>query len=298
MAEIVILGSGSGFATADRFCTSIALLAEKHVYLFDCGEPAAALLFRAGIDPMALKTVFVSHVHLDHVGGLGSLLSSVALPGRSGARKFKPWSVNRNDAWYRNALSFPPRSDDAGPVEETRGLIHILMPGEAIAPIKAYLSAVYLELSRLPFDVEFEPVSEGLIYDDGLLRVSAAPNRHLKANPAYQTLLESQPQRQLESFSFRGEIEGLRFVFSGDINALDELEPLLDEAIDLLILEVAHYDPVQIRDFVRQHGIPRTILTHIHPGLEERIAALVDAWDDPSIEIAHDGLRLTLATVN
>lgn len=294
MAEIVILGSGSGFATAERFCTSVALLAEDSLYLFDCGEPVGSRLFAEGIDPLALNTLFISHMHPDHIGGLATLLFAAYLPGRSGARKFKPWSINRNDDWYRGALRFPPRSTESGPVEETRGAIRIVMPGEAIDPIQRYLSAVYLDPAILPFDLEFEALREGPTYDDGLLHVTTAPNRHLKDNFTYQKLLESQPQRQLESYSFRGEIEGMRFVFSGDIESLEELNPLIDADLDLLIVEVAHFDPALIRDFVRGHGIRRTVLTHIHPGLETRVAELVAEWQDPSIEIAHDGLRIAL----
>jgi ribonuclease BN (tRNA processing enzyme) len=104
----------------------------------------------------------------------------------------------------------------------------------------------------------------------------------------------SQPHRRLESYSYRCEIKGACFVFSGDIEMLEELEPLIGENLDLLILEVAHYEPTLIRDFVTRHGIRRTVLTHIHPGLEARIAELVAEWDGPRIQIAHDGLHITL----
>ena len=294
MAEIVILGSGSGFATSERFCTSIAVLAGEGFYLFDCGEPVGPLLFRAGIDPLALRTLFISHMHPDHVGGLATLLFAVYLPGRSGARKFKPWSINRNDDWYRNALSFPQRVE--GAIEESRGQIKIIMPGEAIKPIQSYLTAVYLAPELLPFDLELEAVREGKTYDDGLLRVFSTPNRHLKSNFAYERLAQSQPKLKLESYSYRGEIEGTSFVFSGDIQTLEELEPLIGENLELLIVEVAHFEPATIHNFVTRHGIRRTILTHIHPGLEKRIAELVAEWNDPRIEIAHDGLRIALGS--
>ena len=89
--EIVILGSGAGFSTRERFCTSVAVLAEPHLYLLDCGEPAAALLRRAGIDIVALRALFVSHLHADHVGGLPQIVSAFGLPARGSVKKFKPW---------------------------------------------------------------------------------------------------------------------------------------------------------------------------------------------------------------
>ncbi len=292
MAEIVILGSGSGFATGDRFCTSIALLAEPRLYLFDCGEPSAALLYRAGIDPLALKALFISHMHPDHVGGLAPLLFSIYLPGRHGANKFKPWSINRNDPWYRNSLAFPADTSDI--VSEARHHLDIVMPSEGIVAIRTYLSAVYLDPSVLPFDLDFMPVAEGPAFDDGIVRVIAAPNDHLKVNAAYRDLPRLVPAIRCQSYSYRVDVGGRSFVFSGDIDRLEELASLLRGDVYALIVEVAHYDPEAIRAFVDGFLIRRVVLTHVHPGLEDRLSGLVAAWADDRFIIARDGLRLTL----
>jgi ribonuclease BN (tRNA processing enzyme) len=293
MSELVILGSGSGFATKDRFCTSIALLAEPDLYLFDCGEPCAALLFRHGIDSLALKTLFVSHMHPDHVGGLAALLFSIYLPGRSSKVKFRPWSVNRNDPWYRAQLSFPKLPPGAQTVEESRSLIHLVMPSEAIEPIRTYLPAVYLAPSILPFDLEYSPVQEGITYSDATVKVTAAPNTHLSANRAHANLPAHHPHIALQSYSYAVETGGTKFVYSGDITTLNELNPLLQGA-QLLIVEVAHYDPQDIGPFVRDLPLKRIVLTHVHPGLEARLPELIKTWNDPRIEIAHDGMRIPL----
>lgn len=293
MAELVVLGSGCGFATVDRFCTSIALLAGRHCYLFDCGEPCAALLFRQGIDPLSLKAAFISHMHPDHAGGLASLVFALYLPGRSSARKFRPWSVNRDDAWYRSALRFPPVDDAGSGASETRSQVHLLLPSEGIEPMQAYFSAMYLPPSLLPFDLDVRPVREGIAYEDELVRVCAAPNTHMSGNFAYDGLAEAHPHIRLESYSYGVEAEGHRFVFSGDITSLEELTPLLAEA-DTLIVEVAHVDPAEIGPFVRDLPLKHVVLTHIHPGLEDRLPGLLDLWADPRIVVAHDGFRLTL----
>ncbi len=294
MAEVVILGSGSGFATNDRFCTSIALLMEPHIYLFDCGEPCAALLYRAGIDPLALRTLFISHMHPDHVGGLAPLLFSIYLPGRHSANKFKPWSINRNDPWYRSALPFP--ADISRIASEARHGVGIVMPSEAIAAIRTYLSAVYLDPSVLPFDLGFTPVVEGTTYHDDLISVSAVANDHLKVNPAYRELIQRLPSAHLQSYSYRIDSDHGTLVFSGDIDRLTELAPLLHGDVDTLIVEVAHYDPKEIRDFVADFSVRRVVLTHVHPGLEDRLSRLVATWADDRFVIARDGLRFKLGT--
>lgn len=288
MAELIILGSGSAFATSDRHCTSIALLHQDRLYLVDCGEPCAALLFRAGVEALALRTLFVTHMHADHIGGLASLLSSITLPQRAG-KKFKSWSITRDDAWYRESLWFPP----GGVTSAERQKITIVMPQEGIEPILAYLSGVYLSPSRLPFDLVFEPVTLGTTYTDDALRVTAAPNAHLKSNAANAQLSVENPRVALESYSYRVDVDGTSVVFSGDIASLSELDPLMDGA-KTLILEAAHYEPDGIRDYINQWALERVILNHIHPGLEARVQALVQQWADPRIQIAEDGLRVPL----
>jgi ribonuclease BN (tRNA processing enzyme) len=293
MSELVILGSGSGFATSHRFSTSIALLAEPNLYLFDCGEPCAALLFRQGIDALALKALFVSHMHPDHVSGLAQLFSCIGLAARSSKAKFRPWSVNRNDPWYRAALTFPSLSATGQPVEETRPRVQLVIPSEAIGAIQTYLSVLGFSLSGGAFDLHVSALAEGKTFADQTITVTAAANSHNLANPMYAHLQTHHPHLALQSYSFAAEIGGCKFVYSGDITTLNELNPLLQDA-KILIVEVAHYDPKDIGPFVRDLPLERIVLTHIHPGLEERLPALVDTWADPRIAIAQDGMRIPL----
>lgn len=48
----------------------------------DCGEGTRSRLVRAGISPQKINTVFISHIHGDHVFGLIPLISSLGLAGR------------------------------------------------------------------------------------------------------------------------------------------------------------------------------------------------------------------------
>jgi ribonuclease BN (tRNA processing enzyme) len=289
-AEIAILGSGCGLAMADRFCTSIALLVEPHLYLFDCGEPCSALLRRAGIDALALRTLFISHMHPDHISGLAQLVSAITLTGHDDpTKKFKPWSVHRSDPWYRRGMWFPAQEV----ANSTRQQVEVVMPAVGIEAMRNFLAALYLDPVRLSFDLRFSPVVKGLAYDDGIVRVISAPNAHLDVNPAYREL----PASRRESYSYRIEVGGCSLVFSGDIDRLAELEPLLRGRIEMLLLEVAHYEPEGINEFVRGFDIGRVVLTHIHPGLEDRLGVLVSAWGDRRFVIAEDGLRLFLGAV-
>jgi ribonuclease BN (tRNA processing enzyme) len=232
-------------------------------------------------------------MHPDHVGGLAALLFSMYLPGRSSRKKFRPWSVNRNDPWYRAALSFPKLAPGAQTVEETRPLVQLVIPSEAIEAIQTYLPAIYLAPSILPFDIEYSPVQLGLTFSDGDVKVTAASNTHLSANQAHANLKAHHPHIAMQSFSYGVEIGGNKLVYSGDITTLNELNPLLQGA-QQLIVEVAHYDPQDLGPFVRDLPFERVVLTHIHPGLEDRLPGLLEKWNDPRIEIAYDGMRLRL----
>lgn len=289
MAELIVLGSGSGFGTQERFCTSIALLVEDQTYLLDCGEPAAVSLFKTGVDPLSIRTIFISHLHPDHVGGLASVLFSMYLPGRDATKKFKPWSITRYDAWYRNAIRFP----DTVPGEGATTEVNLFLPSEGIQGITGYLKTVYLDPALLPFDLNISPVQVGIFYEDEHIQAAAAPNRHLENNFRYQEYVKTHADRLLQSYSFSVDVEEKKIVFSGDIDNLEELVPLMDNA-DILLLEIAHFDPEDIKPFVDRFSLEHVILTHIHPGLEQRIHNLVNQWGDPKIKISHDFYSIKL----
>ncbi len=46
--KVSVLGSASGVPTKKRYPTSIVLIVDENIYLFDCGEPCSSLLVRKG----------------------------------------------------------------------------------------------------------------------------------------------------------------------------------------------------------------------------------------------------------
>lgn len=292
LSEIVILGSGAGFATKDRFSTSIAVCHDDQIYVFDCGEPCSALMFREGLNPLAVRGIFISHMHPDHVGGLAPLLFSMYLPGRAtDGGQFRPWSVSQDAHWYSEAIAYPsspvvPRSGLYGPVS-----LHV--PTEAVGALDTYLPAVYLAPEILPFELRIEGLHAGTVYDDDSIVVRALPNTHLSANAAYEELPVLYKHMSLESYSFSFDVAGSTVVYSGDITALAELDPLLADA-DVVIVEVAHFDPAGLADALGDCSARSIVLSHIHPGLEEATANAMKAWGDPRVQLAFDGIRIRL----
>ena len=79
---MTILGSSSAKPTATRHPSAQVVNLHEQYYLVDAGEGVQQQMIRAGINPLKLRAVFLSHLHGDHVFGLFPLISTLALYGR------------------------------------------------------------------------------------------------------------------------------------------------------------------------------------------------------------------------
>jgi ribonuclease Z len=84
MSRLIFLGTGSALPTAERGNTALAIShpAGERWLLIDCGADAYRGLVRAGIGPDAVQDLVITHAHIDHIGGLASLIESFRLSGR------------------------------------------------------------------------------------------------------------------------------------------------------------------------------------------------------------------------
>ena len=76
------LGTSSGKPTLKRNVSALALVRPDHWLLFDCGEGTQTQIARAGLSPMRLSAIFITHLHGDHFNGLPGLLSTMGLDRR------------------------------------------------------------------------------------------------------------------------------------------------------------------------------------------------------------------------
>lgn len=77
-----MLGTASAMPVADRNPSAQALCVHGRYFLVDCGEGAQRSMVRFGIPLQRIDTVFISHIHGDHVYGLDGFLSTLAMGGR------------------------------------------------------------------------------------------------------------------------------------------------------------------------------------------------------------------------
>ena len=86
--QIIILGSGSPNAEADRVSSGVAIAVGDQPYLVDCGHGVVQRVVQAheaGLitwDTAALTRLFVTHLHADHTVGLPDLLFTPWIHGR------------------------------------------------------------------------------------------------------------------------------------------------------------------------------------------------------------------------
>ena len=76
MFELVFLGTSASAPSIHRGLPALAILAEEGRFLVDCGEGTQRQILRSGIGFKRLNHIFLTHAHLDHLLGLGGLLST------------------------------------------------------------------------------------------------------------------------------------------------------------------------------------------------------------------------------
>lgn len=80
--RIVLLGTSSAVPTLTRGLSATALIREGEVFLFDCGEGTQLQLMRSGVRRSRIHSIFIGHLHGDHLYGLNGLISTLQLDGR------------------------------------------------------------------------------------------------------------------------------------------------------------------------------------------------------------------------
>src|SRR5262245_4166128 len=81
--RLQFLGSGDAFGSGCRFNTCFHLERASHGnVLIDCGASSMVAIRKWQVDPNAISTVLVSHLHGDHFGGLPFFLLDAQLVSR------------------------------------------------------------------------------------------------------------------------------------------------------------------------------------------------------------------------
>ena len=105
--KVTLLGTGTGIPQAGRSQSAILVEAQKPL-LLDCGAGTLLRLEQAGIDIEELKTVVLTHLHLDHVSDLLALANARYLRRLPGLEVYGPVGTA---AWLETLHSTFPYLD-------------------------------------------------------------------------------------------------------------------------------------------------------------------------------------------
>jgi ribonuclease Z len=84
MLRMTLLGVGTAVPDQDRENTHMVWEGPDGLLLIDAGGSTYQRLLRAGLDPLKLRGIFLTHSHADHINGLPALLFQLSLAGFQG----------------------------------------------------------------------------------------------------------------------------------------------------------------------------------------------------------------------
>ncbi|MEE7477298.1 MBL fold metallo-hydrolase [Methylobacterium hispanicum] len=87
--RLTVLGCGDAFGSGGRLHTCFHVAGDGTGFLIDCGASALIAMRRFGVDPNGIDTVFLTHLHGDHFGGLPWLI----LDGQLVSRRTAPLTI-------------------------------------------------------------------------------------------------------------------------------------------------------------------------------------------------------------
>ncbi|WP_405771943.1 MBL fold metallo-hydrolase [Streptomyces sp. NBC_00080] len=288
-AHLVLLGTAAGpVPMAGRRGIASALVVDGRVYLVDMGHGAFDQFQSAGLDIGAVETVFVTHMHSDHLadlytllwlrfGGIDPLARPLTMYGPGPAGALPEPSSGQSVATVAPDRPTPGLSDyiDSS-IAATAYDINLRMRDEGWPDIRTFVDVREItvpDVGASPTGAMAPAMSPFQVWSDDHVRVTAILVDHPPVFP---------------SFAFRFDTDYGSVVFSGDttitanmVTLARDADILVHEAIDMQAVQQAgnltpeqlqhhensHADVTRIGSEVAQPANVRTlVLSHLAPG--------------------------------
>lgn len=227
----MFLGTSASAPSVDRGLSSALVLYQDQRFLVDCGEGTQRQILRSGMGFRKLDKVLLTHGHLDHILGLGGLVST-----------FSRWESISTLRIYGGEWALQ-RVEDLMDVVLRGGDIHLDVELVVIRPGRVW-GADRVKVSAFPV-THRGPGCYGYLFEEG-------SRRHFLAEKAEELGVPHGPERSLlvqgESVRLEDgtlvepdqvlgeEVRGTKLVHVGDAARTDNLLDVCREA-DALIIE-------------------------------------------------------------
>jgi len=312
--HVMLCGTGSPMPDLSRASACTAIIAAGHIVLIDAGPGSWAKLAASRLPAAAIDTVLLTHLHSDHIGGLGEIAMQTWVAGRK-----TPLEVFGPGAPHEPQL---PRDAEqhvygtVGTEAVVAGFAAAYDADDAFRLIHHGADYLAPEGARIVAHTIAQPPADGstVVFDDHGLRISAFVVNHQPVDPAY---------------GYRIEYRGRVAVVSGDtvpvpnmVRMSDHADLLVHEALDAYLVGILaealdqsgnarlakmardtigyHTTPVRAAAIARQAHVRMLVLSHLVPPLPNALArhafmrGVADARGDGETILGYDGLMITM----
>lgn len=278
MFEIIFLGTSASAPSIRRGLPAQVIKHDEHRFLLDCGEGTQRQILTSGIGFKRLNHILITHNHLDHILGIGGLVSTIA-------------------RW------------------ETMDELNIYGAAKALERVESLIFDVVLRNQKPAMPINLHPITPGVFFESKSLTIRAFSVQHRGAyslgylfeEPGRRPFLPEKAEalnipngpwrrdlvngqaitlpdgRTIQPEEVLGEYRaGLKVGFTGDIGDIYAVEEHLKD-VDLLVSEstyleeeremsdmFGHLTAAQAAQFALDNGVKKLVLTHISRRYRER----------------------------
>lgn len=296
MFETIFLGTSASAPSARRGLSAQVVKYNDHRFLVDCGEGTQRQILQSGIGFKQIDRILLTHGHLDHILGLGGLMST-----------FMRWEA----------------------IER----LELVGGKSTLERVKILVNEVVLRGQKAPMDLVYREITAGLLYDEDGFKVSAFNVTHrgpdcygyiFEENPRRPFLPEKAEQLGIPFGMQRAELvkgrsvtlsdgrtihpedvigeeqPGAKLVITGDVARTDNILEHVRGANTLIIestylkeeadmaKQFSHMTASKAAELAVEAGVEHLILTHFSRRYREKDVLAEAAAIHPNVSVARD----------
>ena len=278
MFEIIFLGTSASAPSIRRGLPAQVVKHDEFRFLLDCGEGTQRQILTSGIGFKRLNNILITHNHLDHILGIGGLVSTMS-------------------RW------------------ESMDELNIYGAAKALQRVESLIYDVVLRGQKPAMPIHLNPITPGIFFESKNLTIKAFSVKHRGAyslgylfeeagrrpflpekaekmdvppGPWRRDLVNGKSitlpdGRIIDPADVLGDFrQGLKVGFTGDIGDINAVREHLQD-VDLLVSEstyleedremadmFGHLTAAQAAQFARDNDVKKLVLTHISRRYRER----------------------------